>query len=311
MNKALNYSDVYLIPRYSTLESRSLADTSVQLGKHQFTLPVIPSNMETVIDKDLYLNLMRAGVFCVMHRFQDNLPQLKLIEDSDASDILSVSVGVNPDSLVFLKTALSLKRQIDYITIDVAHGHHSKVKEATKNIRKICPEAFIIAGNVTTPEAVGDLESWGANAIKVGIGPGLACTTRLQTGFHIPMFTAVSSCAEVAKVPIIADGGVKHYGDIAKALAAGATMVMCGSLFANCSDSPAPVVNGRKIYFGSASFEAKKESRHVEGMMLELEPSITSLARIEEIRQALQSSISYAGGTNLACFSNIEYITIN
>jgi GMP reductase len=267
--------------------------------------------METVIDNDLYRKLTKAGVFCVMHRFHNNLPQIKLIEESREEDIVSISVGVNQDSVDFLKTMVAKKQHIDYITIDVAHGHHSKVKEAVRNIRKIYPEAFIIAGNVTTPEAVRDLESWGADAVKVGIGPGLACTTRLQTGFHIPMFTAVSNCAEVAKVPIIADGGVKYYGDIAKALVAGATMVMCGSLFANCTDSPAPIVNGRKIYFGSASFEAKKESRHVEGMMLELEPSITSLARIEDMRQALQSSISYAGGTNLACFSNVHYVINN
>jgi GMP reductase len=162
----------------------------------------------------------------------------------------------------------------------------------------------------TAAAAALDLAEAGADAIKVGIGPGKACTTRLQTGFHVPMFTAIQMCTEVSKVPIIADGGIKNYGDVAKALVAGADLVMSGSLFAACSDSPAPIINGRKVYYGSASFAAKKENKHVEGTLLELEQSMTLEEKLNEIKQALQSSISYAGGTTLSCLKYTDYVTL-
>jgi GMP reductase len=308
MKTALTYDDVYLVPNYSTLTSRSEADTSLFFGNRYFDLPLIPANMETVIDYDLYTKLSQRNIFCIMHRFGDNPYFMFETENSSKFRYKSISIGVNQPDIDFLKRLFELYQIPDYITIDIAHGHHSKVREAIRQIKEFFPEPFLIVGNVTTPEAVENLQSWGADAIKVGVGPGKACTTRLQTGFHVPMFTAVQDCAAVAKVPIIADGGIHYYGDIAKALVAGATMVMCGSLFASCSDSPAPSVNGRKIYYGSASFEAKKENRHVEGTLLELEPSITIEEKLNEIKEALQSSISYAGGHNLSCFNSVKYV---
>lgn len=308
MKTALTYDDIYLVPNYSTLESRANADTSVNLGGRIFDLPIIPANMETVIDYDLYGKLSQQDIFCIMHRFGDNPYFMFETENADKFKYKSISIGVNQKDIDFLKRLFELYQIPDYITIDIAHGHHSKVREVIRQIKEFFPEPFLIVGNVTTPDAVESLQSWGADAIKVGVGPGKACTTRLQTGFHVPMFTAVQECAAVAKVPIIADGGIHYYGDIAKALVAGATMVMCGSLFASCSDSPAPSVNGRKIYYGSASFEAKKENRHVEGTLLELEPSITINEKLQEIKEALQSSISYAGGSNLSCFNNVKYV---
>jgi GMP reductase len=307
---ALSYDDIYLVPRYSELESRSKAKTLTPLGSKNFNLPIITSNMETVIDEKWAKWLSQENYFYVMHRFNGiTVPFVKRANEENWNTI-SVSTGVNKDSYEELNTIFKDKLRLDYITIDIAHGHHSKVKAMMAYIRMLFPDVFIISGNVTTPDAVVDLQDWGANAIKVGIGPGKACTTRLQTGFHVPMFTAVKSCAEVANVPIIADGGIKNYGDIAKALVAGADMVMCGSLFASCSDSPAPTINGRKVYYGSASFAAKKENKHVEGMLLELEQSVTLEEKLNEIKQALQSSISYAGGTTLSCLKYTDYVTL-
>jgi GMP reductase len=308
MKTALTYDDIYLVPNYSTLDSRSHASTSVEFGGRKFELPLIPANMETVIDYELYSKLSQRGIFCVMHRFGNDPFFMFETQNKDIFPYKSISVGVNEKDIEILKRLFELYQIPDYITIDIAHGHHAKVKEAIYQIKEFFPEPFLIVGNVTTPEAVESLQSWGADAIKVGVGPGKACTTRLQTGFHVPMFTAVQDCAAVAKVPIIADGGIHYYGDIAKALVAGATMVMCGSLFASCSDSPAPTVNGRKIYYGSASFEAKKENRHVEGTLLELETTLTTEEKLTEIKEALQSSISYAGGHDLSCFNRVSYV---
>lgn len=307
---ALSYDDVYLVPNYSELESRSKADTTIELGKFRFKLPVVPSNMETVINESWAKWMNDNDYFYVMHRFNGITYPFVLNANKNNYKVVSISTGVNGDSYEELIKIYKDKLRIDFITIDIAHGHHSKVRAAIANIRMLFPDTTIIAGNVTTADAVIDLQDWGADVIKVGIGPGRACTTRLQTGFHVPMFTAVKQCVEAAHVPIIADGGIKYYGDIAKAIAAGAHMVMCGSLFASCSDSPAPIINGRKVYYGSASFAAKKENKHVEGTLLELEQSTSLEERLNEIKQALQSSISYAGGTTLSCLEYIDYVTL-
>ena len=306
----LSYDDIYLVPQYSQLESRSYADTSVRIGNRNFNLPIIPSNMETVINEEWAEWMSLNNYFYVMHRFNGATYPFVLKFNNLGHHTISISTGVNSDSYDELNKIYNDKLRIDYITIDVAHGHHEKVRRMINFIKVHFPDTFVIAGNITTEYAAFDLQNWGADAIKVGIGPGRACTTRLQTGFHVPMFTAVGDCAKAVDIPVIADGGIRHYGDIAKALAAGATTTMAGSLFASCSDSPAPTVNGHKVYFGSASFSAKKENKHIEGTLLELEQGVTLEQRLEEIKQALQSSISYAGGHDLSCLKYNSYVTL-
>jgi GMP reductase len=310
MNKeiALSYDDVYLIPEYSELDTRKHADTSLTLGQYKFNLPVVPSNMKTVIDEKWCRWLSDNDYFYIMHRFDAiTVPFVKRANEENFKYI-SISTGVNKDSLDELNLIKSEGYKVDYITIDVAHGHHLKVKTRIQEIRNLFPDVFIIAGNVTTPEGIKDLESWGADATRVGIGPGKACTTRFQTGFHVPMFTSLQKCAEVANTPIFADGGVHHYGDIAKALVAGASWIMAGSLFAACSDSPAMTVNGRKVYYGSASAYNKGHNNNIEGTILDLEPHSSLDERLREIMQALQSSISYSGGKNLDSLKTTKYV---
>lgn len=309
MNKvALNYDDVFLVPKYSELQTRKEADTSLKLGKFKFKIPVVPSNMKTVIDEGWAKWLSDNDYFYIMHRFDNvTVPFVKNANEQNFK-FVSISTGVNEDSLFELQTIQNEGYRIDYVTIDVAHGHHLKVKNRIQEIKKLFPDVFVIAGNVTTPEGIIDLESWGADATRVGIGPGKACTTRFQTGFHVPMFTAVQECANVANTPIFADGGIHHYGDIAKALVAGAEWIMAGSMFASCSDSPAPTINGRKVYYGSASSYNKGHKNHIEGTLLELELADTLEERLQQITQALQSSVSYAGGTDLKIFNNTDYV---
>jgi len=309
METALYYDDIYLVPNYSELESRKLADTSVVFGNSRFDLPIIPSNMMSVINEEWAWWLSDNHYFYVMHRFNGcTLPFVRKANENNW-DTISISTGVNDDSYKELEQIKNDNLLVDYITIDVAHGHHIKVKQMIEFIKNYFPNVFLIAGNTSTVEATLELEYWGADATKCLIGTGSACSTKFQTGFHVPSFSCIKECAVYAKKPIIADGGAKHYGDIAKALVAGATMVMSGGMFASCNDSPAPFVDGKKHYFGNASATAKGQNLHVEGFDLQIEMAEVSLKeRMYEIKQALQSSISYGGGRDLSCFQRVNYV---
>jgi GMP reductase len=233
-----------------------------------------------------------------------------MANEADSFYCISISTGVNGDSEKILKSIKSAKFRVDFITIDVAHGHHQKVIDRIKLIKDMFEDVKVIAGNVVTSEACHDLEEAGADAIKIGIGGGSICTTRHKTGFHIPTLQAIADCSIDAKVPLIADGGAKHYGDVAKALSFGATMVMSGYFFASCIDSPAKINFGKKMYRGSTSFEVKNERQYIEGISLNLDQGCTYLQRMGEIEQALKSSISYAGGEDLSVFNKVEYVLV-
>ena len=314
IKEALYYDDIYLVPKYSELSTRSKADTSVVFGGSSFNLPVIPSNMRGTISQEWAKWLSENEYFYVMHRFDD--VTVSFVEKANEENwrTISISTGVNEDSLLELNKIKDRDLRVDYITIDVAHGHHIKVKNRIEDVRNIFGnDVFIIAGNTSTPQATVDLEDWGADATKCLIGTGSACSTKHQTGFHVPSFTCLLDCTYVAKKPIIADGGAKHYGDIAKALVAGADMIMSGGMFASCSDSPAPFTeDGNKIYCGNASAKAKGKNLHVEGFELTIKPdSINLEQKLNEIKQELQSSISYAGGNDLRAFQGVKYVRIN
>jgi len=234
--------------------------------------------------------------------------------------LISISTGVSEQELSRLGDIHGEGYRVDFITIDVAHAHHSNVKPAIEWIRKWFPETKLIVGNVATSEGVGFLADLKVDAIKVGIGGGSICTTRYQTGFHLPTLHSVMEAEMIltgtlgkdySHIPIIADGGATHYGDVAKALVFGATMVMSGGWFASCLDSPAKIVNGKKLYRGSTSYEAKGERKHVEGRQIELTEGLTYPERMEEIKQALQSSISYAGGKDLKAFQFVDWDIIH
>lgn len=311
MKESLYYEDIYLVPKYSTLNSRSDADTSIHLGEFKFRLPIVPSNMKAVIDETWAKWLSKNWYFYVMHRFDNiTVPFVKKANEENWN-VVSISTGVNDDTLKELKEIYDNKLRVDYITIDVSHGHHIKVKNRIQDIKNMFPNTFVIAGNTSSPQATVDLEDWGADATKCLIATGYACSTKYQTGFHVPSFSCLLDCSYVAKTPIIADGGAKYYGDIAKALVGGATMIMAGGMFASCSDSPAENVDGRKRYFGNASAVAKGANIHVEGFDLHIDDAGINLEqRLNEIKQALQSSISYAGGNDLSAFNSVKYVTI-
>ena len=310
-----DYDNVLLLPRKCRVESRSECDTSVTLGKHTFRLPVVPANMKTVVDPQICAWLARNGYFYVMHRF--DLDNLQFVRDMAAQGLYaSISVGVKKADHEAISRMRSEGLRPDFITIDIAHGHADSVHAMISHIKENLPEAFVIAGNVGTPEAVIDLENWGADATKVGIGPGKVCITKLKTGFGTGgwQLSALKWCARVATKPIIADGGIREHGDIAKSVRFGASMVMIGSMLAGHEESPGATVevDGKlyKEYYGSASDFNKGEYKHVEGKRI-LEPVKGKLAdTLIEMEQDLQSSISYAGGTRLLDVRRVNYVML-
>jgi GMP reductase len=310
-----DYDNILLLPRKCRVDSRSDCDTSVEFGGRRFVLPVVPANMKTVLDESLAQMLAETGHFYVMHRFDlDGVAFARQMRERKL--FVSLSSGVKASDHQMIDRLAAEGLGADYITIDIAHGHADSVRRTIEHIKQKLPNAFVIAGNVGTPEGVIDLENWGADATKVGIGPGKVCITRLKTGFGTGgwQLSALKWCARVATKPIVADGGIRHHGDIAKSVRFGAAMVMIGSLFAGHEESPGQTVEveGKlyKEYYGSASDFNKGEYKHVEGKRI-LEPIKGRFAdTLREMREDLQSSISYAGGRVLADLRKVNYVIL-
>lgn len=324
--KALKYSDVCLIPEFGSCSSRSECSTATALGNHTFNLPIVPANMKSVINDTHCHWLSQNDYFYVMHRFDIDIAKFVDKANRESWKSISISLGVKPADLELINNFKSWGSRIDFITVDIAHGYSRLMQEMLSHIRsKLGDAVFIIAGNVCNPEGVAALASWGADAVKVGIGQGSPCTTKDKTGFTMPMFTSVLKCGNTyasqsdfttnKRVPIIADGGIRCNGDIAKALVAGADMVMAGGLFACCADSPAVAltIDGvvHHAYFGSASFENKKKRTHIEGKLNHVPTcGMTIEDKLIEISEDLKSAISYAGGKDLSAFAQTKYLLV-
>jgi GMP reductase len=310
-----DYDNILLLPRKCVVESRSECDASVTLGGRSFRIPAVPANMKTVVDETICTWLAKNGYFYVMHRF--DLDNVQFVKDMHAKGVFaSISLGVKKPDYDTVDQLVAAGLVPEYITIDIAHGHADSVKNMIACLKQKLPKSFVIAGNVGTPEAVIDLENWGADATKVGIGPGKVCITKLKTGFGTGgwQLSALKWCARVATKPIIADGGIRDHGDIAKSIRFGASMVMIGSLFAGHEDSPGKTVEVDgvrfKEYYGSASDFNKGEYKHVEGKRI-LEPIKGKLAdTLVEMEQDIQSSISYGGGRKLMDIRKVNYVTL-
>ena len=310
-----DYDNILLLPRKCRVDSRSECDAGVELGGLRFRLPVVPANMKTVVDESISLWMAQNGYFYVMHRF--DLDNVRFVRDMRTAGVYaSISLGVKAADRATVDTLAAEGLVPEYITIDIAHGHADSVRDMIRHIKDKLPTSFVIAGNVATPEAVIDLENWGADATKVGVGPGKVCITKLKTGFGTGgwQLSALKWCSRVATKPIIADGGIRSHGDIAKSIRFGASMVMIGSLFAGHEESPGQTVEVDgvlyKEYYGSASDFNKGEYRHVEGKRI-LEPIKGKLAdTLIEMEQDVQSSISYSGGTKLMDIRKVNYVIL-
>lgn len=320
--KYLNYSDVALVPRHSSLSSRADADVSVEFLGHKFALPIVPANMRDVIDVDIAKLLCKTNHFYIMHRWfygtentEANIQCVKdFIQEMNEKNLMtSISIGVNNDWQCLILWIKTNGYKVDFITVDVAHSDHDNVKDIIKEVKQSLPSTKLIVGNVATAEGCEYLIKLGVDVVKIGCGTGGICTTKNKTGFTVPMFSCCLQCAPVCEkynIPFIADGGIKEFGDIAKALTSGCSIAMAGGIFAECIDSPAEIINGHKQYRGSTSFEMKGINKHIEGKKIEIAHSVKYLERLQAIKEALQSSVSYAGGNNLDAFNLVNYIIL-
>ncbi len=314
--KIFDYEDIQLIPNKCIVKSRSECDTSVKLGNYTFKMPVVPANMQTIVDEDLSYWLAENGYFYVMHRFEEGRRIAFINRMHEAGLFASISVGVKTTEYDFVKQLSEDALNPEFITIDIAHGHSQQVIDMIKHIKAYLPETFVIAGNVGTPEAVRELENAGADATKVGIGPGKVCITKLKTGFGTGgwQLSALGWCAKAARKPLIADGGIRDHGDIAKSIRFGATMCMVGSLFAGHEESPGETIemNGEryKEYYGSASEYQKGEKRNVEGKKILIKHKGNIADTLIEMQQDLQSAISYAGGKDIESIRKVDYVIV-
>jgi IMP dehydrogenase len=332
--KAHTYSDVLITPKYSEIETRSSVDLSTKIGNHSFDLPVISSNMKDVTGYKMAVEMGTYGALGCLHRF--STIQQSVIDFSDAYRTLEliskqhnigVSIGVQEEDKERFNALYKAGARV--FCIDVAHGHHILVKKMLhwinnqfiQGARHERKGVTLIAGNIATPDAYDDLVDWGADAVKVGIGPSPVCRTRYNTGVGVPQLAALEAVHQASMgsdrpISIIADGGISHVGDIAKALKY-ADAAMIGSMLSGTSETPGNVFRNEdgefyKVYGGSASGENKGENRFVEGIIKTSKFKGHAKYILREIEQGLQSAFSYVGATDLHGFqNNCEFVHIS
>jgi IMP dehydrogenase len=265
--------------------------------------------MDTVSGEAMAIKLSKLGGVAVIHRYNSIQEQCDIVRSvKREGERVGAAVGTTGD---YLERVTALKAAgVDFVCVDVAHGHHKMVYDAIKYIKDKFPYLHLMAGNVATDEAFEALQAWGADSIRVGIGGGSICSTRLQTGHGVPNITAIMECAEVAKTAtLIADGGIKNAGDAVKALAAGADFVMLGSIFAGTDEAPGDVIESvlyatkMKSYRGMASREAQEEWRGKSSAPEGIATMVPYKGPVENIFNDLvgniKSGLSYSGATTI------------
>lgn len=307
--QAITFDDVLLVPAYNHHESRRVVDISStdRLNKLTLSLPVMSSNMDTITESEMSNFMHSKGGIGVLHRFlsiEDNLKQLKA-----CSGQTFVSIGCTPAEL---ERAEALRDGgADFFCVDVAHAHAKYVGKTLKSLRQLLGDRCIMAGNVATYAGADYLASCGADIIKAGIGGGSVCSTRIKTGFGIPMLTCIQDCARSDR-SIVADGGIRTSGDIVKALAFGADFVMIGGMLAGTESTPGKVITKPdgsqvKFYRGMASREAQEdflghmhEWKTAEGVSTEVPYREAQEGIIADIVGGLRSGLTYAGADSIS-----------
>ena len=306
---ALSFDDVLLVPQYSEIKSRKDIEIRQELrAVGDFSLPIISSPMDTITGEGMVCAMDTAGGLGILHRYNSIDEQAKMAMDiASGNHVVGAAIGIGEDCI---ERALTLARAgVSFLCIDVAHGHHSKLRYALASLREeVGEDIHIMAGNVATLEAFNDLADWGADSIRVGIGGGSICSTRIQTGHGMPTLQSVMDCAQSDRdATLIADGGIRTSGDIVKALAAGADFVMLGSLLAGTDETPGQVMhtkNGReKVYRGMASKEAQRDWRNRvssnEGISHTVSLKGPVKHVLDELRTGIRSGISYSGADSV------------
>lgn len=314
MRETITFEDVLLVPKYSEILSRKQIDISVDLSDQLLNLscPFVSSPMDTVTEDTMAIAMAKHGGIGVIHRYNTIEEQSLIVRKVKMeTDKVAAAIGVSGDFLERAQSVVSEGAKI--LCVDVAHGHHILMKTALRKLRSAFGKKIhIMAGNVATLEGFNDLADWGANSIRVGIGGGSICSTRIQTGHGVPTLQSVIDCAKTDRdALIIADGGMKNTGDISKAVAAGADLVMCGSIFAGTEESPGEVFSSTdnkkyKVYRGMASVEAQRDWKGSHNSVEGISTTIPYKGSVKEVldlmKKQLSSACSYSGSKNLKEF---------
>lgn len=309
--KGLTFDDVLLVPRRSDVRSRREPSLATRLTKKfPLDLPILSANMDTVTEVDMARAMRSLGGLGLLHRFMTSAEQAGMVRTlkEEGHPLIGASVGVTDDEKKRAEQLVGAGANI--LTIDIAHGHSVQMIEMMEWLKKAFPDVSLIAGNIATPDAAEDLIAAGADAIKVGIGPGSMCTTRIITGCGVPQLTAIALCAQVSRkhgIPLIADGGLRTSGDLMKAFAAGADVVMLGGMLAGTIETPGEIKNGRKQYRGMASRAAQDSWRGGVPVGMAPEGEATNVAVkghvrdvLNELAGGLRSGMSYLNASVLS-----------
>lgn len=321
--ESLTYDDISIIPSWSNIESRKLCDTSTKLGHYELGIPLISSPMDTVSGVDMCIQLARLGGIGVLHRFQSVEEQVGLCYDIEAEvrEQYLAAVGVGVKGKTRFDNLMSYTN-LKGVCIDVAHGDHNLVEDMIEYIKTEFEDIHVMAGNIVTKAGAKRLTELGADSLRVGIGNGSMCETRIRAGVGVPQATAIddiyqyTNSLDTPSPYIVADGGCKTVGDIPKAIALGADAVMVGSLFAGTKETPGSIAKmGQwpneqlyKKYQGSASIASKtargEETKNVEGTSKITAYKGKVIRIVNDIEDGLKSAMSYVGADNIPHFQD-------
>lgn len=313
-SRGLTFDDVLLMPTHSEMNSRRAPQLESHVTKNfKLKTPIISANMDTITEAEMAIKMAELGGLGILHRFmspEEQVKQVKIMLDKIKPLNLPVAASIGVKEEGMRRADLLADAGVDIFTIDIAHGDSVMMLEVLDYVKKKYPKIDVIAGNTAMPEGVKRLIEHGADAVKVGIGPGSMCTTRIITGCGVPQLTAVAMCVLEAsrhQIPVIADGGIKCSGDMVKAFAAGAQTVMLGSMLSGCLETPGEIEGGRKRYRGMASKDAQVSWRGElpKGMAAEGEARwVTCKGSVEnmlhELCGGIRSGMTYLNANSIA-----------
>ncbi len=311
--RGITFDDVLLVPGYNGIRSRQAVTTDVTLGRTELRIPIMSANMDTITGSAMAEAMAKLGGLGILHRFMSIEANVAEYRKARAAGPVAVSIGVSGDSMERAEALIGAGA--DLVCVDVAHGHSKMVNQTLRSLReRFGDNICIIAGNVATYAGADYLAAAGADVIKVGIGPGSVCTTRLKTGFGVPQLSAILDCRKVDR-PIVSDGGIRTPGDAVKALAAGAACVMLGGMLAGTQETPGervarPTADGKltyvKVFRGMASREAQEEYmgamadwKTAEGISIEVPVRGSVVEVIADMMGGIRSGMTYCGAKDL------------
>ncbi len=302
IGKGYSYDDVLIVPKYNKIKSRREVDFKTQVTRNYWiNMPLIAANMDTVCESEMAIAIGRLGGLGVIHRFLDIDKQVEEIKKVKECNLISAAaIGVKDYEE---RVGKLIEAGVNILVLDIAHGHSKRAGNTLDYIKKNYPQVDVMVGNIASKDAAQYFVSKGADALKVGIGPGSMCTTRIMTGCGVPQITAIMDVYEYSqgRIPLCADGGIKKPGDLVKAIGAGADTIMSGSIFAGSDETPGEIkeINGKKYkdYRGMASYDATVKKMKIDGKEESEIISVEGEKTIVECKGPIEGIVNkYIGG---------------